>query len=107
MHINLRLSRRTKRVIRWLRKHYPSRKKVRVRVSPNDDRCDWYGLCVYDDTTALIKLRHETPPDTEIETLIEEWTHVLRTECPVPIEDDHDALFWAIYATIIKKFRGE
>ena len=107
MHTSLRLSRRTKRVIRWLRKHYPSKKKVRVKVAPNDPKYDWWGLCIYDDTTALIKLRNETNPDLEVETLVEEWSHVLRSECPLPIEDEHDSLFWAIYSTIIKKFRGE
>lgn len=42
------------------------------------------------------------------DTLIEEFAHVLRHDCPLPItEDDHDALFWAIYGAIQAKWRGD
>lgn len=43
------------------------------------------------------------------ETLLEEWAHVLRHECPVPYEGDdvHDAVFWSILARITKEYRGE
>jgi hypothetical protein len=41
------------------------------------------------------------------DTLIEEFAHVLRHDCPLPIINDHDALFWSIYGYIQAKWRGE
>jgi hypothetical protein len=41
------------------------------------------------------------------ETLIEEYCHLLRHDTPVPIEDDHDAIFWAILGSVTKHWRGE
>jgi hypothetical protein len=41
------------------------------------------------------------------EVLLEEWAHILRHETPIPIDDEHDAVFWAILSTITKKWRGE
>jgi len=42
-----------------------------------------------------------------IDSLVEEYSHLARAECPIPIVDDHDALFWAIYGAISLKMRGE
>lgn len=41
------------------------------------------------------------------ETLLEEWAHVLRHECPLPVDDEHDALFWTILGQVTKQWRGE
>lgn len=41
------------------------------------------------------------------DTLLEEWSHLVRHECSVQIvDDDHDAIFWAILGAITKKWRG-
>jgi hypothetical protein len=42
-----------------------------------------------------------------IEVLIEEYCHVLRSECPLPEKGDHDSLFWAIYSRVCLAWRGE
>jgi len=43
------------------------------------------------------------------ETLLEEWAHVLREDCPVTTiqGDEHDALFWAILARVTHEYRSE
>jgi hypothetical protein len=72
-----------------------------VRTQP-----DLHGLAIWGNGRGLIRLT----PDSDtvmIDSLIEEWSHLARAECPVPIEDGHDALFWAIYGTITLRWRGE
>lgn len=68
---------------------------------------DWKGLCIYDDSSVLIRLRSGDSDESTEDTLLEEWSHALRSECPVPIEDEHDQLFWAILARISLHWRGE
>jgi hypothetical protein len=41
------------------------------------------------------------------DTLLEEYCHVLRNDCPIPVEDDHDPLFWAILGAVTNAWRGE
>lgn len=80
------------------------RMPVTVRVV--DNQPDLHGLAIWGNGRGLIRLS----PDTDtvmVESLVEEWSHLARAECPIPIEDDHDALFWAIYAAISMKMRGE
>jgi len=72
-----------------------------------DKAPDFRGICIYDDSRVLIRLRAGDDDASAAETLIEEWSHALRSECPVREIDDHDALFWAIYSTITKHWRGE
>jgi hypothetical protein len=43
---------------------------------------------------------------TIMETLIEEWCHALRHEIPVPVQVEHDAIFWALYGAVTMDFRG-
>jgi hypothetical protein len=74
---------------------------VRVVAQP-----DVHGEVHYDDKRALIRIT----PDSDtvmVESLVEEWSHLARAQCPIPVEDDHDALFWAIYGAITMKMRGE
>jgi hypothetical protein len=98
------LSRKLRSAVAWLRRHFPTRTPSTVRVSSQHP--DLHGLCLVSNGRAIIRLT----PDTEtvmIESLIEEHCHVLRHDCPVPIEDEHDALFWAIMAVVTKKWRDE
>lgn len=65
-----------------------------------------HGLAIWGNGRGLIRLT----PDNDtvmVESLVEEWCHLARAECPIPIHDDHDGLFWAIYGAISLKMRGE
>lgn len=78
--------------------------KVTVRVVTTQP--DLHGLAIWGNGRGLIRLS----PDTDtvmIESLVEEWSHLARAECPIPITDDHDAIFWAIYGAISMRLRGE
>lgn len=74
---------------------------------PEERFKEYHGLVLYDETSALIKLATGADDSSTIETLIEEWAHILRDECPMEQRGDHDELFWAIYARIICDKRGE
>jgi hypothetical protein len=90
--------------VRWLRRFFPLQMPVTVRVVSSQP--DLHGSAHYGTGRGLIRLS----PDSDtvmIESLVEEWSHLARSECPIPIEDDHDGLFWAIYAHISLKMRGE
>lgn len=92
------------KMIRWLRRHFPTTTPVIVRLVPSIPGA--HGICLIGDGRALIRLSHSSEQMMK-ETLIEEWAHVLRHETPVPSDDDHDAIFWAIYGAVCKKWRGE
>lgn len=64
-----------------------------------------HGLCLVHDGRALIRISPDTD-EVMIESLIEEWCHVLRHGCPLPITADHDALFWAIMGCVTMAWRG-
>ena len=107
MPINLRLNKKLRSAVRWLRRHYPVGRPVVVRLVPPTKAEDWDGLCVYDEERVYIKLRAGLSDGQTIETLLEEWSHALRSECPIKIKDEHDSLFWAIYAQLQVHWRGE
>jgi hypothetical protein len=65
-----------------------------------------HGICLIGDGRALIRVAKATKAVMD-DTLIEEFSHVLRHDCPLPIEDDHDAIFWAIYGAIQAKWRKD
>lgn len=77
-----------------------------VRVVNNQPQL--HGLALLHEDKALIRISRSTDQMMS-ETLLEEWAHILRDECPMPYEDgeEHDALFWAILAKITKEYRGE
>lgn len=75
-----------------------------VKVVKTIDGC--HGICLLGDGRALIKIS-QASEEMMSEVLLEEYAHVLREECPVASEDDHDPLFWAILSIITKKWRGE
>jgi len=63
-------------------------------------------VMLFGEKRALIRLTADSDA-LMTDTLLEEYSHVLRHECPLPIEDEHDAMFWAILAAVTKKWRGE
>lgn len=67
---------------------------------------DLHGLCLVSAERARIRISPDKD-EVMIESLIEEWCHVLRHECPLPIRDDHDSIFWAVYGQVSMAWRGE
>jgi hypothetical protein len=65
-----------------------------------------HGVCIVGDGRALIRIASDSP-SIMCDTLLEEWAHVLRHGTPVPIDDEHDVVFWAILSLITKQWRGE
>jgi hypothetical protein len=106
MPTNEQTTPRFKRVVRWLRKNFPTERPVVVRTPTAEAMPGLHGLCLIDDERVLIRVTMDVE-QVMIDALIEEWVHALRQECPVPIEDDHDSIFWAIYGTVSMKYRGE
>jgi len=54
---------------------------------------------------AVIRIVQSTD-EVMCETLIEEYCHAMRHECPVPVLEEHDHLFWAIYGNVVMRYRG-
>ena len=72
-----------------------------------ESRDGLHGEFLPSDNRSLIRLCADTDV-VMLDTLLEEYAHHLRNECPLPWnEDDHDALFWAILGMVTKKWRGE
>jgi hypothetical protein len=97
-----------RRLSRWLRREYPLRRKVRILVLPPHRMPGLHGEMEIPDkkpNTVVIRIAQSTDA-VMMETLIEEYSHAARYECPVKVENEHDHLFWAIYATITMQFRG-
>lgn len=93
---------------RWLRREFPLRRKVRIIVKPSHKMPGLHGEMEIPDKTpetAIIRIAMSTDA-VMMETLIEEYSHAARYECPVKVENEHDHIFWAIYATITMQFRG-
>lgn len=92
-------------MIRWLRRHFPVRTPVVVRVARRMPEHN--GYCLFYGDRALIRIAAATEQVME-DTLLEEWSHLVRYEVGVPVEDndEHDAIFWAILGAITKKWRG-
>lgn len=95
-----------RQVSRWLRRKYPVQRPVVIRVVKPQDNL--HGICLLSKDRVLIRLCRASE-SMMCETLLEEWAHVLRDECPIPYEEgnEHDPLFWAILADITRQYRGE
>lgn len=104
MPTKARLTARLQRLVRWLRKHYPTQTPVTVRVLRSQPGL--HGLCLIGDGRALIRLTADTEA-VMTDACIEEWCHVLRHDTPLPQLDAHDSIFWAIYGQVSVKWRGE
>lgn len=104
MPTNVPLTPTVRQAVRWLRKNFPPRMKVTVKLLAKQPGL--HGLCQVRRGRALITITLDS--DTVmLESLLEEWCHVLRFDCPLPCEDDHDALFWSILGQVTKRWRGE
>jgi hypothetical protein len=68
---------------------------------------DCHGICIIGDGRALIRLSSRDSETVQSDSLLEEWAHVLRSECPVKCADPHDQIFWGIMAAITKDYRGD
>ena len=102
MRTNTRLTRKLRQAVRWLRRRYPTHIPVTVRLVRSIP--DHHGLAVIGDKRAQIQITPDSD-DVMVESLIEEWCHVLRHACPVPIKDEHDSIFWAIYGQVSMAWR--
>ena len=103
MPTNVPLTPRLRQAVRWLRKTFPPHMPTKVVVLK--EQPGLHGLCTVSRGRALITITLDGET-VMLESLLEEWCHVLRFDCPIPCEDDHDALFWAILGTVTKKWRG-
>lgn len=104
MRTQSRLTPRLRQALRWLRKNFPVKTPTIVRVVPKQPGL--FGLCEIGDGRALVRITSDTD-NVMIEVLIEEYCHVLRSECPIPEKVDHDGLFWAILAHVTLAWRGD
>lgn len=102
MRMTTRLTPKLRKAVRWLRRNFPVTMPVTVRVLAKQPGL--HGLCLIGDGRALLRITADA--DTVmIESLIEEWCHVLRHETPLPEMDAHDQVFWAIYAQVSTAWR--
>lgn len=99
------LSPKVRTLAKWLRRKFPGRRPLQIRECKKLTDC--HGICFIHKNKVLIRLRAQDSDVLQSETLLEEYAHYLRDECPVPCEDDHDHIFWGILAYITKKYRGE
>ena len=99
---------RLRRLSRWLRRHYPLRHKATVRVLPPASLPGLHGEMEFTETKpARIRIRiAHSSDEVMMETLVEEYAHAIRHECGVPVQNEHDHLFWAIYGHITMHYRG-
>jgi hypothetical protein len=103
MPTKLQATPKLKKVIRWLRKNFPTATPIQYRVVK--EQPGLHGLCIIGEGRALIRITKDVDA-VMLDVAIEEHCHVLRSECPVPIKDEHDAIFWAIYGTVSMAWRG-
>lgn len=65
---------------------------------------DLHGICLIGGGRALIRIKDDSD-SIMLETLLEEWCHVLRHDTPLPEIGDHDQVFWAIYGAVTNDWR--
>ena len=65
-----------------------------------------HGVCLLGEDRALIRITSANEALMQ-ETLLEEYCHVLRHDCPLPVDDEHDAVFWAVLGEVTKRWRDE
>lgn len=104
MPMRSQLTPKLKQALRWLRRNFPLQTPTIVRVVKKQPGL--HGVCLLGDGRALIRITANTDV-VMVEVLIEEYCHVLRSECPIPEKGDHDGVFWAIYAHVSLAWRGE
>lgn len=96
---------RLRKLSRWLRRNYPLRHKCSIRIRPPGRLPGLHGEMEFLGKRIVIRIAQNTD-EVMLETLIEEYAHAIRHECAVPVQNEHDHVFWAIYGTITMHFRG-
>ena len=104
MRTRTQLTPRLRLVLRWLRRNFPADTPIVVRLHATLKDC--HGACLIGDGRALIRITCDTE-QVMVDTLIHEYCHVLRHECPLPWKGDHDSLYWAIFGDVSQKWWGE
>lgn len=97
------LSKKVRRLLRWLRVRYPSHTPVVVRSCRSLKDC--HGICVMGEGRAIIRLSESDPDTVQCDTLLEEWSHLKRWDAQIKCNDDHDQIFWAILGQITNEWR--
>ena len=100
---------RLKKALNFLRKNFPTNKERSVTVRVVKELDGLHGYVEFEDDSCTPHAYIRIAEDNDylmVETLIEEWAHILRQDTPVPLIKDHDSIFWAIYGTIIIEWRG-
>ena len=109
MLTNAQRTRKWKKAINFVNKNFPTHSNRTVHISLVKELKGFHGYVEFDDE-GDVKHAHiqivEDDLHMMIETLIEEWVHILRQDTPVPLEKDHDSIFWAIYGTVMMAWRG-
>lgn len=95
-----------RRTRQWLSRHYPVNRPIIVKIVEPQEGL--HGLCILSPDRVLIRISRASE-NVMAETLIEEYCHVLRDDCPVPYNEgeEHDAIFWAILGKVSNHWRGE
>lgn len=94
--------------VRFLRRTYPATTKCRISVVPQNKCEGMWGY--FQETTAgraVICLSAAQSDRQMQETLLEEYAHLLRHDVPIPVPEDdaHDGIFWAILGELTRKYR--
>jgi hypothetical protein len=99
---------------RRLRRRHPTGWPVRVfwvpaSVLAQEHECPIHADAAFHEGKGTIRLADGCSQEMAVENLIHEWAHLLREL--VPVGSDrwllHDAIYWAIYGTIIGAWHGE
>lgn len=91
---------------KWLRRRWAGTLPVRVMLVPAARLPDDCGICEErlnaqgKRTGFIIHVADSLSVDSTFDTLIEEWAHYLRFQVPNPLDDEHDAIFGAIFNEI-------
>jgi len=104
MRTRTQLTPRLRQVLRWLRRSYPVETPVVVRLRARQP--DAHGECHLGDGRALIRITCDSE-QVMVESLLHEWCHVLRSECPLRWKGDHDGIYWAIFGHVSERWWGE
>lgn len=109
MPITLQQTPRLRKALNFLRKNFPTKSERSVTVRIVKELEGLHGLVEFEDEGhkphAYIRIAEDNDY-LMVETLLEEWSHILRQDTPVPLIKDHDSIFWAIYGTVVMAFRG-
>lgn len=107
-----------RKLVKRLRKAFPPKipvrvyyvSKKRVQKAYGSSEYDLFGLTVYDTEKEIISIyiAEDDHHQHVVDTLIEEWAHMLRYHLPTMAGDrDHDEIFGSIRNRIMQYLLGE